>query len=76
LIMQQYPMLLLLDRQGSRIAALIGLAFPLLGGWAIWNASASWIWLAAVCGGGIILYGIIKSYVELIRLMVDMLLPK
>lgn len=74
--MQQYPILLLLDRHGGRIAILMGVAVPLIGGWAIWNAGGSWVWTTVAVLAGVFLYGVVKSYVELIRLMVDMLLPK
>jgi len=74
--MNNFPLLKLLDRHGDYIAILIALAPPLLGGWFVWNGGASWIWAIAAVVLGLILYVFVKSYVELVRLMVDMLLPK
>jgi len=44
----------------------------------IWAAVVSGQWLWAVAGGGVAIvgYGLALSYVELVRVIVDMLLPK
>ena len=73
--MQNFPLLRLLERQGDWIAILIAMALPAFGAWLAWN-EAAWMWLIALSFLGLIVYGFVKSYVELVRLMVDMLLPK
>jgi hypothetical protein len=73
--MNDYPMLRLIVRYGSQgcialavlaFAAIAWLAYPTLGG------------LAIVVGAltGIVVFIVCRSYVELVRLITDMLLPK
>ncbi len=70
-----YPMLHLIGRFGGWIAAVLGLV-PLAAavgvvaqGWSLW-------WLAGGIVAAIIVFGALRSYVELVRVMIDMLLPK
>jgi hypothetical protein len=70
-----YPMLHVVMRWGGVVAAVLAL---MVAACALWAAAAGghWVWGAA----GVILagvgYGVALSYVELVRLIVDMLLPK
>lgn len=73
--MNEYWMLRLIGRHGDWIAA--GFALLALAA-AIWVVALGWSswWLAiGVIGAGII-FGAVRSYVEMVRLMIDMLLPK
>ncbi len=70
-----YPMLHLIGRFGGWIAALLGI-IPLIA--AIWGVALGWSpwWLAAGIVAAIVVFGAARSYVELVRVMIDMLLPK
>ena len=37
---------------------------------------ANWLWVAVGIGIGAIGYGLVRSYIELIQLVTDMLMPK
>ena len=73
--MQKYPVIDFLLRHGHRFAIAVAL-LPAIAG--ICLASAGWGWPVAVGGvlAGAILYVLAKSYVELVALIADMLLPK
>jgi hypothetical protein len=70
-----YSTLHFLVRHGHWFAAIVGLAPVLLGGWAV---SAGMPYIYGVFGllGSAFLYLVMRSYVELVRVIVDMLLPK
>jgi hypothetical protein len=73
--MNDYPMLHFLMRWGKLAAAGLALAVLAAGLWAALG-SGQWLWAIAgvvVAGVG---YALALSYVELIRVIVDMLLPK
>ncbi len=72
---EQYPTLKLLDRHGGVIAAVVALA-PVAAGVVALALGASIWWVAAGALGSGVLYVGLRSYVELIRLMSDMLMPK
>ncbi len=73
--MPDYPTLRFLERHGGWIAIVIALAPPAAGIVAALLGGSVW-WLAAGIAAGAVLFVIARSYVELIRLMTDMLLPK
>ena len=70
-----YRTLYFLVSYGDWVAAAVG-AVPLLAGVALWLTGGS-AWFAV---GGVLaaafLYLVMRSYVELVRVIVDMLLPK
>ena len=73
--MKQYPMLAFIMRWGAMMAALLAAIVVAASIWAS-VATGEWPWAAAgvvVAGVG---YCLAVSYVELIRLITDMLLPK
>ncbi|HEY3917876.1 MAG TPA: hypothetical protein VGL83_08780 [Stellaceae bacterium] len=73
--MVDYPTLRFLERHGGWLAIAVGLAALFAGIVAVLlGASLWWLLAGAVAGGA--LYLLARSYVELIRLMTDMLLPK
>jgi hypothetical protein len=73
--MDQYPTLNLIVRHGESIAAAAGL-LPLLGAIAAFVLGVHWIIVPAGAGAGAFLYLLMRSYVELVRVMADMLIPK
>jgi len=70
-----YSTLHFLVRHGDRLAVVVALA-PVLGGIWAWMAGMSFAFAIAGIAGGAFLYLIMRSYVELVRVIVDMLLPK
>ena len=73
--MNQYPVLNFIARYGMAIAVL-GAALPVAA--AVWYVAAGgfWSWLLAGAAGGCFGFLLIKSYVELTQLIIEMLLPK
>ena len=73
--MDAYPLLDFLVRHGRRLAAVLALATLAAGMTAGWLQDA-WLWSLAGATGGALVYGLVASYAELIRLVTDMLMPK
>ena len=73
--MADYPTLRFLEKHGGWLAIAVGL-MAFLAGIAATALGASPWWLLAGAVVGTLLYVLARSYVELIRLMTDMLLPK
>ena len=74
--MNQYPTIQLIVTHGDKIAILIA-ALPFLGSVAVFALLAThWLVLAAGIVTSLVLLLIMKSYVELVRVISDMLLPK
>jgi hypothetical protein len=73
--MPNYPVVNFLVRHGHRFAVAVAL-LPAIAG--IYLGFSGWGWPIAVGGGvaGAILYVLAKSYVELVAIIADMLLPK
>ena len=70
-----YPVLHLMVSHGHGLA--IAVALTTLGfGIGFWFAGASIAFLIGGVFGGVFMYLMMKSYVELVRVIVDMLLPK
>ena len=74
-MMPKYPVIDFLLRHGHRFAIAVAL-LPVAAG--LYLGLSGWSWPLAVCGvlAGGILYVLAKSYVELVALIADMLLPK
>ena len=73
--MNDYPMLHFLMRWGQLVAVGLAVAVAAAGIWAAVSTGA-WIWgVVGVVASGVG-YGLALSYVELVKLIVDMLLPK
>lgn len=70
-----YSTLHFLVRYGDWVAAIIALVPP-AGGVLAWATGLSLAYAAAGILAGLFLYLIMRSYVELVRVIVDMLLPK
>ena len=70
-----YRMLYFLVSHGERVAAVVAIATLALG-LGVWLSGAS-VWFAVIgVFGAAFMYLIMRSYVELVRVIVDMLLPK
>lgn len=73
--MTDYPTLKFLEKYGGWLAIGVALAAVLAGLIALLLGASPWWLLAGAILGGV-LFVLARSYVELIRLMTDMLLPK
>lgn len=74
--MDQYPTLRIIAEKGNLIAIVVGL-LPVLGALAI-GVAFMWHWLILAAGvvlGGL-LFGLTKSYVELVRVIADVMIPR
>ncbi len=73
--MPQYPMLHFIGKFGGWCAGAAGV-LPLLA--AVWAVAAGFPagWLAVGILAGVAVFVVARSYVELVRVMIDMLLPK
>lgn len=73
--MPNYPVLHFLEKHGDWVAIILA-AMPVLA--AIWTTTLGYSPLFLLLGIGlaVVIYLMFKSYVELIRVMIDMLLPK
>ncbi|MEK7877729.1 MAG: hypothetical protein AAB325_16245 [Pseudomonadota bacterium] len=70
-----YGTLHFLVRHGDWVAVIVALA-PVVAGVLAWATGLSLVYAVAGILGGVFLYLIMRSYVELVRVIVDMLLPK
>jgi hypothetical protein len=70
-----YRTLYFLVSHGDWVAAVVALATLALGA-GLWISGASIWFLVVGIFGGVFMYLIMRSYVELVRVIVDMLLPK
>ena len=73
--MNEYPTLNFL-LEHARTLAIAGAAAPVLGAVLAVLSGANALWLLAGFALGGICYGLVRSYVELIKLVTDMLMPK
>lgn len=73
--MPNYPVLRFLEKHGDWVAIVFA-AVPILA--AIWAVIAGYnaLFILLGIGGAAVVYLFFKSYVELVRVMIDMLLPK
>ena len=74
--MEQYPTIKLIIERGNLLALAIAV-LPLCAAIAA-IAGMPWQWLALAAGvvAAMVVYLLLKSYVELVRVMADMLIPK
>ena len=73
--MSQYPTLRFLDRHGDGVAIAVSLC-PLIASIVAASLGASPWWILCGAIASAFLFVAARSYVEMIRLMTDMLLPK
>lgn len=73
--MPNYPIIHFLVRHGHPFA--IGVALlPALAGIGIFLAGGPWLYGAGGIAAGAVIYVLMKSYVEMVAIIADMLLPK
>ncbi len=70
--MSQYPILNILVRHGNLLAVVLGL-LPIALAAAL---GAALVMLAAAIVGGVIFGFFVRSYVEMVRVVIDMLMPQ
>ena len=73
--MNDYPMLHFVMRWGKLAAACLAVAILVVGLWAA-ISTGQWPWAIGGVVIAVVGYGLALSYVELVRVIVDMLLPK
>ena len=73
--MDQYPTIKLIVERGNALALVVGL-LPLLGGLVLLALGTHWLAVLAGAVASAVLYFLMRSYVELVRVIADMLLPK
>jgi len=73
--MNDYPILHFLMRWGKLAAACLAVVVLGAGLWAA-ISSGQWVWGIGGVVFAVVGYGLALSYVELVRVIVDMLLPK
>lgn len=73
--MDQYPTIKLIVERGNALALLIGV-LPLLGALLLVALGTHWLAIVAGVVASAVLYLLMRSYVELVRVIADMLLPK
>jgi hypothetical protein len=73
--MRNYPIINFLVRHGHLFAMGVALLPALAGVW-IAATGGPWLWGAGGVASGAVLYVCMKSYVEMVAIIADMLLPK
>jgi hypothetical protein len=73
--MEQYPTLKLIVERGE-ILALVVAVLPAMGGIAVTLLGAHWVAAAAGLLVAGVVFVLLRSYVELVRVIADMLIPK
>jgi hypothetical protein len=73
--MDQYPTIKLIVDRGNALAAAIG-SLPFIGALVLAALGVHWLVLAAGIVASAVTYLLMRSYVELVRVIADMLLPK
>ncbi len=72
---KSYPAIFILVTQGKFIALFVGVLIPIASLWA-WLSGGPAYMIAIGFIGGLIVYLLLRSYVEMAQIMADMLLPK
>jgi hypothetical protein len=73
--MDAYPTIQFIVERGNALALAIGI-LPLLGAVALFALGVHWFVLVAGLVASAVVYFLMRSYVELVRVIADMLLPK
>jgi hypothetical protein len=74
-LVPKYPMISFLVRYGGLCALVLAVIPPVIGAY-LMIRGGDWIVLAGGIVAGVVTYGLLKSYSELVELMSDMLMPK
>lgn len=70
-----YPAIRFLVTRGDLLAVVAALAPVCLGLWAL-AAGFAWPWMALALGAGALLWLVLRSYVEVLRILSDTLMPR
>ncbi len=70
-----YPAIRFIATQGNRLALAVAIVPVLLGLWAL-TTGWSWPWLGLGLGAGAVLWLILRSYAEVLRILADTLMPR
>lgn len=70
-----YPAIRFLAAKGDAIAILIAVVPLCLGIWAL-TAGFAWLWIILAAGVGGVLWLVVRSYVEVLRILSDTLMPR
>ena len=73
--MENYPIINLLHRHGKILAAGLALCMP-LGALALFLTGTSWLALPTGLVAGAVVYVLARSYVELIHIITETLMPR
>jgi hypothetical protein len=73
--MDQYPTIKFIVERGNALAVALGL-LPLVGAVTLAAFGIHWLVLIAGLVASAVVYLLMRSYVELVRVIADMLLPK
>lgn len=70
-----YPAIMFIRNSGGLLAALLGLAPVIVAIWAV-AAGYSWVWFVPAIAVGALLFLVFRSYVEVLRILADTLMPR
>lgn len=70
-----YPAIRFLAAKGDLLAILVALVPVCLGIWAL-TAGFAWLWIIPAAGAGALLWLVLRSYVEVLRVLADTLMPR
>ena len=70
-----YPTIQFLAAKGDILAFLVAIAPVCLGIWAM-TVGYAWPWMLLAAGSAIVLWLIVRSYIEVLRILADTLMPR
>lgn len=70
-----YPAIRFIVTKGDLLAAIVALVPVLLGIWAL-ASGFYWPWMVLAIGTGAVLWLVLRSYVEVLRILSDTLMPR
>jgi hypothetical protein len=73
--MENYPTIALILKWGEPLSAVLAALLP-LGALLLVLQGASWLVLVAGIVAGAVAYGLLRSYVEVLRVIADTLIPR
>lgn len=71
-----YPTIQFLTRWGGWLAVLLGLAVPVTVLWLVATGACAALWLLPALVGGAVLWLVLRSYVDVLRILADTLMPR
>ena len=74
--MESYPTIGFILKWGEPLAAVLAALLPLGALWLVLQGGAGWLVLVAGLIAGAVAYGLLRSYVEVLRVIADTLIPR